>query len=150
MGETKGLILLFQQDRVLAMLRLKPQNMRGKIPPSSFYRQLADYYLHIFSLIHPVGEFSFKEMRTYGQFKILSYIKRSRRQGKSKIPSTSGGKLLCRPSSSHKRLLDRVPFEIMYVALAKSPSTREASHQHVFTNSCLTISYTRLPCLPSR
>ena len=132
------------------MLRLKPKNMRGKIPPSSFYEQLADYYLHIFNLIHPVDEFSFKEMRTYGQFKILSYIKRNRRQGESKIPNTSGGKLLCRPSSSHKKLLDRVAFGIMYVASAKSPSTREASHQPVFTDTCLTIRYTRLPCLPSR
>ena len=78
------------------------------------------------------------------------HISRNRRQGESKIPNTSGGKLLCRPSSSHKRLLDRVPFGIIYVASAKSPSTREASHQPVFTNSCLTISYTRLPCLPSR
>ena len=31
---------------------------------SSFYGQLPDYLSHVFSLIHPVDEFSLKEMRT--------------------------------------------------------------------------------------
>ena len=43
---------------------LKP---KGSISSSSFYGQWADYCSHVFSLIHPVGEFSFKEMRTWGQ-----------------------------------------------------------------------------------
>ena len=30
------------------------------------------YYLYVFSIIHPVDEFSFKEMRTWGQPKISS------------------------------------------------------------------------------
>ena len=36
----------------------------GSISSSSFYGQLADYYSHVFSLIHPLDEFSFKELRT--------------------------------------------------------------------------------------
>ena len=41
--------------------------LRGRISSSSFYEQLADYYSHVFSLIHPADEFYFKEMRTWGQ-----------------------------------------------------------------------------------
>ena len=37
----------------------------------------------------------------------------------------------------------------MLVALAKSRSMRGASHQPVFMSSCLTISHTCLPSLPS-
>ena len=44
----------------------------GIISSRSFYGQLPDYYSHVFSLIHPVDEFSFKEMRTWGQSKISS------------------------------------------------------------------------------
>ena len=44
----------------------------GSISSSSFYEQWVDYYVHIFSLIHPVDEFSFKEMRTWGQPMISS------------------------------------------------------------------------------
>ena len=36
----------------------------GSISSSSFYGQSADYYSHVFSLIHPLDEFSFKELRT--------------------------------------------------------------------------------------
>ena len=39
---------------------------------SSIYGQLADYYSHFFSLIHPVDKFSFREMRTWGQPMISS------------------------------------------------------------------------------
>ena len=42
----------------------------GSFPSSGFYGQLAGYYSHDFSVIHPANEFSFKEMRTWGQFKI--------------------------------------------------------------------------------
>ena len=44
----------------------------GSISSCNFYGQLANYYSLNFSLIHPVDEFSFKEMRTYGQSKISS------------------------------------------------------------------------------
>ena len=35
----------------------------------------------------------------------------------SKITNTNGGKVLCRPFSSYKKLLDRVAFCIAYIAL---------------------------------
>ena len=38
----------------------------------------------------------------------------------------------------------------MYITLAKSWSMRRASHQSAFMDSCLTISQTFLPCLPSK
>ena len=41
--------------------------LRERISSSSFYEQLADYYSHVFSLIHPADEFYLKEMRTWGQ-----------------------------------------------------------------------------------
>ena len=46
----------------------------GRISSSSFCGQLVDYYLHVFSLIHPLllDEFSFKVMRTWDQSRILS------------------------------------------------------------------------------
>ena len=44
----------------------------GSISSCSFYGQLVDYYSHVFSLIYPVDEFSFKEMRMWGQSKISS------------------------------------------------------------------------------
>ena len=42
----------------------------GSISSFRFYGQLAVYYSHVISLIHLVDEFSFKEMRTWGQSKI--------------------------------------------------------------------------------
>ena len=45
----------------------------GSISPSSFYGQLPDYWSNAFSLIYPVDEFSFKEMKMWGQSKISSY-----------------------------------------------------------------------------
>ena len=66
MGEAEGLIWLFG---VLAMLQIKPWSTRG---PSSYPTFMGNYYSHIFSLIHPVDEFSLEEMRTWGQFKISS------------------------------------------------------------------------------
>ena len=38
---------------------------------------------------------------------------------------------------------------MMVIALAKSRRAREASHQTAYMGSCLTISHTCLPCLPS-
>ena len=73
------------------------------------------------------------------------------RQGESKIPNTNGGKLLRRPSTSYKKLLDRVTFGIIYIALVKSQSARGTSHQSVFMDSCLAIiNRTYLAYLPSR
>ena len=43
------------------------------ISPSSFYGQLPDYQSHVLSLIYPVEEFSFKEIKTWIQSKISSY-----------------------------------------------------------------------------
>ena len=44
-----------------------------------------------------------------------------------------------RPWSSH----------VMLIALSKSWSARRTSHQPVFMDSCLAITHTCLPCLPS-
>ena len=44
----------------------------GSISPSRFYGQLPNYQSHDFSLIYPVGEFSFKGAKTQGQSKISS------------------------------------------------------------------------------
>ena len=77
----------------------------------------------VISLIHPQDELSFKEMRMWGYSKISSCcicdwykFKRNGRQGESKVTNTNGGKLPCRPSSSYKKLLDRVTFWIVYIA----------------------------------
>ena len=52
----------------------------AKIPESegnnleeSNYGQLPEYWSHFSSLIYLVDEFSLKEMKTWGQFKISSY-----------------------------------------------------------------------------
>ena len=50
----------------------KTPKWKGTISSSSFYGQMTDYYSHTFSLIHPVDEFSFKEVRTWKQYKVLS------------------------------------------------------------------------------
>ena len=51
----------------------KIQRCEGSISPFSFYGQLPDYQSHDFSLIYPVGEFSFKGVNTSVQSKISSY-----------------------------------------------------------------------------
>ena len=76
----------------------------------SFYWELADYYSQVFSLIHPVDEFSFKEMRTWVQSKV-SYCGLCDWCKSREIGGMGGGGvslILCRPSLSHKKLLDRV------------------------------------------
>ena len=45
----------------------------GSISPSNFYGQLPDYWSNVFSLIYPVDECSFKEMKTWGQCEISFY-----------------------------------------------------------------------------
>ena len=52
------------------MFRLNPWSARGASHHATFMDNY-DYHSHVFSLIHPVDEFSFKEMRTWGQSKIL-------------------------------------------------------------------------------
>ena len=89
----------------------------GNISSSRFYEQLADYYSYVFSLIHPVDEFSFEEMRTWGRSKISSYCLciwcKSREMGGRGSPRfNNGGELLCRPSS-YRKLLNRVVFRIL-------------------------------------
>ena len=67
MGKVEGLIWQFG---VLAMLQLKPWSASGVSHQPAF---MGSCYSHVFSLMHPVDEFSLKEMRTWGQSKILSY-----------------------------------------------------------------------------
>ena len=44
------------------------------ISPSSFYGQLPDYWLYVFSFVYPVCEFSsFKEMESWSQSKLSPY-----------------------------------------------------------------------------
>ena len=45
----------------------------GNFSSSSFYGQPPDNKSHASRLAYPVDEFSFKEMRTWGQSKITSY-----------------------------------------------------------------------------
>ena len=73
-----------------------------------------------FSLIHPVDEFFFKEMRMWSQPK-TSYCflcvwcksKELGGRGEYKTPNINDGKLLRRFSSSYGKLLDRVTFRIL-------------------------------------
>ena len=65
MGKVEDLIWLLG---VLAMLQLKPWNARG----ASYHPAFVGNYSRVFSLINPVDEVSFKEMKTWGQFKISS------------------------------------------------------------------------------
>ena len=116
MRKIECLILLFLYFGVLAML----SGGEESISSSSFYGQLADFYSHVLSLIHPVDEFSFKEIRRWGQYNILScclcvwcrWRERGSR-GESKILNNNGGKLLQRPSSNCRKLLDRLAFRIL-------------------------------------
>ena len=64
MGETEGLTMLFRKLGVLAMLQLKPlSSMRASHHPAV----MGNSKSQVFSLIHAVREFSFKEMRTWDQ-----------------------------------------------------------------------------------
>ena len=83
--------------------------------------------IHTFSsLIHPAGEFSFEEMRMWGQPKISScclcvWCKSKELGGKEggdrgeggKIPNINGGNLLCRFSVTYRKFLDKVAFRIL-------------------------------------
>ena len=58
---------------VLFIGSVKIRECEGSTSPSSFYGQLSNSQSHDFSLIYPVGEFSFKGVKTWGQSKISSY-----------------------------------------------------------------------------
>ena len=58
---------------VLFIGSAKIPEREGIISPSSFYGQLPGYQSHHFSLIYPVGKFSFNGVKTWGQSKISSY-----------------------------------------------------------------------------
>ena len=126
----------------------KTLDCNATISSSSFCRELADYYSHVFSLIYPMplDEFSFEEVRTWGQSEIASCCQwvwcNSRelyRRGESKIPNTSGSKLLRRLFTTYKQLLGRVTFGIH--PLAKSWSSTGASCQPAFVESCLILTH---------
>ena len=89
------------------MFWLKPVSVRE----ASHHLALMDNWpTIIFSLIHPVDEFSFKEMRTWGQYKISSCCicvwcesreiggRKSPRFPTPKVESFSAGLLLCTKS----------------------------------------------------
>ena len=63
---------VLEEKIVLFIGSAKIPEREGSISPSSFYGQLPDYQSHDFSLIYPVGEFSFKGVKTWGQSKISS------------------------------------------------------------------------------
>ena len=69
MDVTTGL----EEKIVLFNASAKIPECEGSISPSSFYGQLLDFQLHVFSLIYAVSEFSFKGVKTWGQSKISSY-----------------------------------------------------------------------------
>ena len=75
MGEIEGPISSIYVVWNANYASAKTLEREGRISSFSFCEQLADYYSHIFSLIHTLlfDEFSFKEMRTWGQSKTSSY-----------------------------------------------------------------------------
>ena len=64
--------ILFLQFGVLAMFRLNPQSASGAWHHAAFMGNWPIFINHVFTLIHPLDEFSFKEMRTWSQSKISS------------------------------------------------------------------------------
>ena len=62
---------LFWLFEGLAMLQLKPWSAKG----ASYHPAImSNYHSHVFSLIHQVDEYYFKEMSTWGQSKISSRV----------------------------------------------------------------------------
>ena len=55
---------------VLFIATAKIPEREGSYSPFRFYGQLSDYESHVFGLIHPVGEFSFKGVKMWGQSEI--------------------------------------------------------------------------------
>ena len=92
------------------MFRLNPWSARGASHHATFMDNY-DYHSHVFSLIHPVDEFSFKEMRTWGQSKISPccfcvWYKSRKIGGRGSARFTNGGELFRRPSSYRKLLIE--------------------------------------------
>ena len=121
----------------------------------SFWGQLADYYSHIFSLIHPLDKVTFKEMRTWSQSKISSrclcvWCKSRELRGRWSQRFPTRMVEISADLTSYKNSLCRVAFGIIYIASAESRGPGVASHQPAFMDSFLTISHTRLAYLPSR
>ena len=72
-GEIEGLIC-YLCSLGASYASAKTLEREGRISSSSFFRQLADKYSHVFSLFHPLplDESSFKEMRKWDLSKISS------------------------------------------------------------------------------
>ena len=62
-----------QGAHIMFIASTKILECKGSISQSSFYGQLPNYQSHAFCLVYQVDEFSFKEMRCWGQHKISSY-----------------------------------------------------------------------------
>ena len=154
LGEIEGLVC-YLCIGVLAMLRLKLWSSKGE----SHHPAFVDNWLTIIHTFLALSTHCHWRVLLQGNenvgsvqdFILLSlcmvWIKRINKQGESKIPRTNGGRLLGRPSTSYKMLLGTVTFGIH--TLVKSWTARALSHQPAFIDSILTISHTRLACLPS-
>ena len=110
---------------------------QGGILSSSFCGQLADCYSHVFILIHPLDEFSFKQMRMWGQSKISPcciYVWCKSRElggrGSPRFP-TQMVEIFFADLTSYKKLLGRVAFGTIYIALAKSWRVRGAADRQL-------------------
>ena len=61
-----------QREYLIILFQLASQNLGGVSHQTAF---MGDCSSHVFSLMHLVDQFSLKEMRTWGQSKILEYGK---------------------------------------------------------------------------
>ena len=110
--EVEDLIWLFG---VLALLQLKPWSARGASHHPAF---MGNFYSHIFSFINSVDEFSFNEMRTWGQFKISPgslcvWCESKPLGGRMSAKSLAPRKPLCRFFSSYGKLFGRAALRIL-------------------------------------
>ena len=62
-----------RREYLIFIASAKIPERKGSISPSSFYGQLPDYWSRVFSLVYPVDECSFKEMKMWGQSEISFY-----------------------------------------------------------------------------
>ena len=105
-----AIFVVWSANYVLA----KSLRREGSISSCSFHGKLADYYSHVFSLIHPMDEVSFK---MWGQSKVSScclcvWCKSREMRGRETSRFINGRELLLRPSS-YRKLLGRVIFRIL-------------------------------------
>ena len=86
-----------------------------------------------------MDEFSFKKMRMLGQPVISSCclcVRCKSRElgdgvgvaGESKIPGNNGGQLLCSPSNSYRKILDRLTFRILSNINDKALQSKYVEH----------------------